>query len=95
MLSDADQARLKVKDDILFKYVQRIDNCLTVPNMVPPTVKVIKDLTALILTEHYLYLSTDHDHLYDILQAAKMLQDAIDTKNQMSKKEIKEIEADR
>ncbi len=95
MLSDTEKARSKVKDDILSKYVKQIDNCSTVPHMVPPTVKVIKDLTAHILTEHYLYLSPDYDPLCDILQAAKMLQDAIDTKNQKSIKEVEEIEADR
>ena len=42
MLTDVDQARSHVKNDILAKYVQQIDECSTVPHMVPSTVNVIK-----------------------------------------------------
>ncbi len=54
----ADQTRAIVKDNILAKYITKIDQCPTVLDMVPPTVTVIKELAAQILTDHFLYLST-------------------------------------
>ena len=54
----ADQTRSFVKERILAPYVDKIDKCPTVPEMVPPTVTVIKELAAEILTNHHLYLST-------------------------------------
>ena len=58
----ADQTRSLVKDRIFAQYVGKIDKCPTVPEMVPPTVTVIKQLAAEILTNHHLYLSTVEDH---------------------------------
>ncbi len=54
----ADQTRSTVKDTILARYVGKIDKCATVPDMVPLTVTVIKELAAEVLTNHFLYLST-------------------------------------
>ena len=54
----ADQTRSLVKDRILAQYIGKIDKCQTVPQMVPPTYKVIKELAAEILTNFHLYLST-------------------------------------
>jgi len=53
-----DQARAKVKDIILAPYVGKINKCATIPEMVQPTVTVIRDLAKEILIDHYLYLST-------------------------------------
>ncbi len=52
----ADETRSHVKDSILAGYVERIDQCPTVPDMVPPTVAVIKELAVEILTNLPLYL---------------------------------------
>jgi hypothetical protein len=80
MLSEADKARQLVKDDILFRYVQEIDKCTTVPHMVPATVKVVRELSTNLLPQHFMYLTNVQDPIYDILMAAKILQKAIETK---------------
>ena len=54
----ADQTRSKVRDSILARYVEKIDKCPTLPDMVTPTVAVIKELASEVLTNHFLYLST-------------------------------------
>ena len=54
----ADQARAQVKDHIIAPYIGKIDQCQTVPEMVPSIVTVIKELAEEILTNHHLYLST-------------------------------------
>ena len=56
MLADVDQARSHVKNDILAKYAQQIDNCSKVSHMVPPTIKVIKQLSEKILNAHYSFV---------------------------------------
>ena len=59
----ADETRSHVKDTILAGYVEKIDQCPTVPDMVPPTVAVIKELAVEILTNLPLYLTTvDNSH---------------------------------
>jgi len=80
MLSEADKARILLKDDILFRYVQEIDRCTTVPHMVPATVKVVRELKKNFLPQQFMYLTYDEqDPLYDILKTAKILQKAIET----------------
>jgi glucosamine 6-phosphate synthetase-like amidotransferase/phosphosugar isomerase protein len=78
MPTDADEARSLVKDDILDKYVKQINRCKEVAHMVPATVEVIKKLKNHILTHHNMFLTTDHDPLFYIIEAAKKLKDAIE-----------------
>jgi hypothetical protein len=54
----ASETRALVKDQILAQCVGKIDQCSTVPEMVPPTITVIKELAVTTLTSHFLYLST-------------------------------------
>ena len=70
--------------------------------MVPPTVTVIRELAAEILTNHHLYLSTvenpqeeSKELADDITQTVKMLQTVIDAKNEQNVKEVAQIESAR
>ena len=66
--------------------------------MVTLTEKVIQELTSKILNPHYSTpgnpLQADGELTDDILKAAKILQELIDTKNQKYITEVNEIEAD-
>ena len=92
MLTEVNQARSLVKDYIIAPYFQQIDKCLTVAQMVPATVKVIKDLSKSILSTSYSTVDNSLLLTNEIFQAAKALQDAIDAKNQKSIEEVKAIE---
>ena len=81
----------RIKDNIIFQYIAKIDNCTTMLEMVPPTIKVIKALASEVLTHHYLYLSTEQNpeeeskELVDELsQAVKRLEHTIRVQKQTS-----------
>ena len=70
--------------------------------MVPPTVSVIRELAAEILTNHHLYLSTvenpqeeSKELADDITHTVKMLQMVINLKNEQNVKEVAQIESAR
>jgi hypothetical protein len=70
--------------------------------MVPPTVTVIRELAAEILTNHHLYLSTvenpqeeSKELANDITHTVKMLQMVINLKNEQNVKEVAQIESAR
>ena len=97
-----DQARANVKDIILVPYIGKINLCATIPEMVPPTVTVIRDLAKEILVDHHLYLSTvanpqeeSKELVDDLTQTVKMLQTVINAKNEQNVKEVAQIETAR
>lgn len=70
--------------------------------MVPPTITVVKDLAAKILSNHHLYLSSvenpqeeSKEIADEITQTIKILKAAINGKNEKSAKEVAEIESAR
>ena len=63
--------------------------------MVPATVEVIKKLKNHILTHHNMFLTTDHDPLFYIIEAAKKLKDAIELQKIGIKEEVEKIEVDK
>ena len=70
--------------------------------MVPPTITVVKDLAAKILSNHHLYLSSvenpqeeSKEIADEITQTIKILKAAINGKNEKSAIEVTEIESAR
>ena len=97
-----DQARANVKDIILAPFIGKINKCATIPEMVQPTVTVIRDLAKEILVDHHLYLSTvanpqeeSKELVDDLTQTVKMLQTVINAKNEQNVKEVAQIETAR
>jgi len=97
-----DKASANIKDLILTPYVNRIDQCASVKDMVDPTITVIRELAKEILTDHHLYLSTVYNPQEESKELAddlgwtvKMLQQAITLKKEKSAQLITNIETDR
>ena len=97
-----DQASANIKDLILAPYVNRIDQCASVKDMVDPTITVIRELAKEILTDHHLYLSTVYNPQEESKELAddlgwtvKMFQQAITLKKEKSAQLITNIEVDR
>ncbi len=53
-----DQLKTSIKSKILPQYIIDMNKCLTIANMIQPTIAVIKELASKILKDHYLYVST-------------------------------------